>query len=170
MKTRFVLALVALTLLVFSACSVKTDDANVQIGSNGISVEKDGKKVNLGNGEGITIDTEDADVTIGEDGITVDTTNEDGSEIEVEVGDDATVDDDGNVITIVEGEEYNATCEEEYQKALDKYAQDYSDCYGAPDYGSCGSGTTAKKDNLILIMDSSGSMAAMAGGAKSVYA
>ncbi len=53
-------------------------------------------------------------------------------------------------------------CQAEYQKMIDTYGHSYADCYGDVSQANCEK--TSKKNNIVLILDASGSMAARIAG------
>lgn len=73
---------------------------------------------------------------------------------------------EGEVVSIPDApKEVVNKCELEYQKILAKYGQEYNDCRGESFTVDCeGVEKSQKQNNLIVIMDSSGSMAGKAGG------
>jgi Ca-activated chloride channel homolog len=58
----------------------------------------------------------------------------------------------------------NSKCDSVYDAIISKYGKTYDDCYGTVKAASCDGRDPDKKNNLILILDSSGSMAAKMGG------
>ncbi|KKQ14289.1 MAG: D-amino-acid dehydrogenase [Candidatus Moranbacteria bacterium GW2011_GWF2_36_839] len=59
----------------------------------------------------------------------------------------------------------NTKCDAEYDALISKYGKTYEDCYGKVDTATCDNkNNTNKKKNLVLILDSSGSMAPKIGG------
>lgn len=59
----------------------------------------------------------------------------------------------------------NAKCDAQYDALISKYGKTYEDCYGKVDMASCdGKAKDNRKKNLVLILDSSGSMAPKIGG------
>lgn len=59
----------------------------------------------------------------------------------------------------------NTKCDAQYDALISKYGKTYEDCYGKVDTASCdGKAKDNRKKNLVLILDSSGSMAPKIGG------
>jgi Mg-chelatase subunit ChlD len=58
----------------------------------------------------------------------------------------------------------NSKCEAEYQALLDKYGRDFSDCGGEVKKVTCNGRDPEKPTNLVIILDSSGSMKAQMNG------
>lgn len=65
----------------------------------------------------------------------------------------------------LDSSENNAKCDAEYDALISKYGKTYEDCYGKVDTVGCDNKNNInKKKNLVLILDSSGSMAPKIGG------
>lgn len=156
MLKRYFLLILLSSLFISSGCSIWTKDTNVTVNENGIHISTDNNNINIGTtGKNVTTDNVEVETSgMNINANTVDTTTEmlnnnlNSSEEELT----------SNDANLIEGKEINIVCEDVYQTALATYKLNYSDCYVVPDYGSCGS-DVSKQNNLLLLMDSSGSMA-----------
>ncbi len=172
MKKLSVLLSILLTLPILFGCTVSTKDGAVSVNKDKVSVSSGENEVDISKDE-VNIKTKDGSVALNSDDLTA-ISGEDEEIIMMYVGEDESGQGE-SLLDPIEGEASgdgavpeNAKCEAQYQEAVAANADDYSDCYANPDYGDCSGEFSGKTINLVLIMDSSGSMGLSVGGEKKI--